>query len=550
MEMLEEMIHNQIVNFNDKIAILKNIADRDIHRIDLKGDTQLHLVLKNVQVNEGVIKHLLDVGAPVNAINHSGQSPLHYALKYKNCDFSIVRLLVDRGADVQLGDNIGKNPLFYAVEKKHCPLDVIEYLIGNGASIHILNGEGFPVLHYALFQGHTSLDTIKLLLKKGSDVHTINIVGEAALNVAVRYKRKDVVKLFLEIPKIKLNLADKAGYTPLHRACTTSYLFAREIDSQHLTIFPLESDPGIVRLLLEAGANVEKKTKKFELSPLYLAANQCNPRIIKMLLDYGARVNALCRNNFSPLHFACIKGKSRFAIKCLLDAGALVFSHPMQKMYPKTDCQLDKNSPFHRYVVLYNQQKNEDNLQKVQLLLKYALLEKPFSKIFSEELHDQTQEMLQLLEKQYLRELHSVCVKPNITLAQFILRMRLQNDEDCHIEEIIEVLKPNVYPIYKEVLLGLLTRKELKNGFERHMVYTVKNSPKQNNNPKYVCLNNDSLRELQKYLSNEGLMSLLLAFHESNKNIPSLIDFSTPSKTLLDEIELEAERFSKRARIN
>lgn len=502
---------------------LENIAD---------GDTLLHWILKNLQVNENVIKHLLVKGARVNAKNNSGKSPLHYALKYLNCDLdlSIVRLLVDRGADVQLGDHRGKYPLFHAVKNKHCPINVIEFLIEKGASVHVLNRQGFSLLHYALFRKHSSCDLIKLLLNKGADMQAVNMFGEAALNVAVRFNRKDIVKVLLENPKVKVNLADKTSYTPLHCAIRSK----------------VTSDTEILKLLLEAGANIEKKTKTGK-SSLHLAAFDCNTAIIKLLLDYGARVNVLDKENQTPLDLAikiCPK-YNRVAVKFLLDAGALVFSdYPKRNFYPLTSYLWYSYSPFHFTVEQYNKKPSEKNLQRVQLLMKYALLENSSLNFYTRK------KTLQLLKEQCLRELHSVCVKPNVTLAQFILQLRLREGDEYKTDEILEILNANVYPLYKEVVSGLLTRKELVNGFEHHMVYTVINGPKQNKKSKCVILNYDSVCKLVKYLSDEAVLNLLLAFFNSNKHNTSSIDFSAPSKTSLDEIEFEYNRFFKRARIN
>lgn len=274
--------------------------------------------------------------------------------------------------------------------------------------------------------------------------------------------------------------------------------------------------------------------------------------MIKLLLDYGARVNVLDNDDQSPLLIAikkCAK-YNRVAVKSLL--AALVFSdHPMRKFYPQMDCPFDQFSPLHVGVNNCQREQSEENLQRVQLLLKYVLLKR--LRLCYRTFHVCCKTKHKMLDFDDLckRELQSVCVKPDVTLAQFILRSRLQEDEEeCQTDEILEILNANVYPIYKEVVSGLLSRNELKNGFQHHVVSAAVSGGKQSKTQKRVVLDYDSICILMKYLSDEDLLNLLLAFHVSNKNIASPIALATPTKMSLDEIDFESERFFKRARIN
>ncbi|KAG8186159.1 hypothetical protein JTE90_022745 [Oedothorax gibbosus] len=251
--------------------ILRNIAKLDVLGTDQDGNTQLHLVLSDLKLDENVVKELLDLGAPVNAENNLGQTPLHYALLHQNGELPIIKLLVSKKANVNKDDEEGFGPLVYALMNANCSTDVIKFLCDRGADVNVVDKSGYTLLHHASSNRKLSLEVFKMLLNKGVSAHTVNMYGETALHRAVQYSRKEVVGLLLKIPKIKVNLFNERCFTPLH-----------------LAVRDPNTDPGIIKLLLKAGAIIHKKTQH-DQQCLHLAAYHCNPTHIKILLDYGAR---------------------------------------------------------------------------------------------------------------------------------------------------------------------------------------------------------------------------------------------------------------------
>ncbi len=78
----------------------------------------------------------------------------------------------------------------------------------------------------------------------------------------------------------------------------------------------------ILKLLIEAGGDINKKSGTLDLSPLNQACWFSEYEIIKYLLELGADVNATDLYCNTPLHNACHRGKSVKIIKLLLKHGA------------------------------------------------------------------------------------------------------------------------------------------------------------------------------------------------------------------------------------
>lgn len=463
-----------------------------ISKRNSEGETHLHLVLRMRCPDEEFIREILDLGFPVNVKNDKGQTPLHYALMYKNSEtLSIVKLLVDRGADL--------NDPFYGLENNNCPREVIEFLVEKGPSVEKLNKYGIntSLLHKALLM-HNPFVVIKVLLDKGVDVHAVNPFGISALHIAARFKRKDVIKELLKKPNINIDAVDHQGYTPLLRAITSP-----------------ESDFQTVKILLEAGADIRKETNLKE-QPLHLAASTCNPKVIKLLLEYKAEINCLDKHGHSPLYTA-VKDSVEFnraAIKALLDGGATVF------LPSETD------SPLHVALGRHNRERSANAAERIRLLLKYALIELPRLEVG--------------MLNAYIQHLQGELEYHNPCLGQFLERSRIVGVDNCPIDVILAYLAREDYTSYREVVLGMLTRKRLKKEFQQCEVYAdadaipyrrprlaraakvpesfsakvPKRKARSAKNRKRAILDYYSLRQLLKYLPDEELANLLLAFRK------------------------------------
>src|SRR5262249_25225760 len=104
--------------------------------------------------------------------------------------------------------------------------------------------------------------------------------------------------------KVDVNEAQGDGNTALHWAA-------------------YRDDVEMARLLLQAGANANAKTRLGDVTPLLLAATNGSAAIVEMLVKAGAAVNTANANGTTPLMFAAASGKTD-AIRILLDQGANV----------------------------------------------------------------------------------------------------------------------------------------------------------------------------------------------------------------------------------
>nr|CAH7744615.1 unnamed protein product [Callosobruchus chinensis] len=109
-----------------------------------KGETQLHTAC--IQGHLQVVRHLLDLGHPVNVRDYSGWLPLHEACNHGHLE--VVKLLVEKGANVNDRGGTycgGITPLYDAARNGH--LQVVEYLLDNGASVNTKTDDGDTALN-------------------------------------------------------------------------------------------------------------------------------------------------------------------------------------------------------------------------------------------------------------------------------------------------------------------------------------------------------------------------------------------------------------------
>lgn len=151
-------------------------------------------------------------------------------------------------------------------------------------------------------------------------------------------------------------------------------------------------------------------------------------------------------------------------------------------------------------------------------------------------------------------------------LGDFLERCRQAGVDNCPIDEVLDYLALDDYTLYKEVVLGMLTRKKLKEKFRQCEVYTdtdlmpklrprlaraakipesfsakvPKRKARSAKNRKRTNLDYYSLCQLLKYLPDEDLANLLIAFRKSpGQNIVSLDSFIQFMVTFVQNQNLE-----------
>ena len=126
------------------------------------------------------------------------------------------------------------------------------------------------ILFYAI-RTYASLDIINLLIEFGADIRELNEDGLSTLDIAIKFKRVDIVQLSID-NEIDVNISTrKSGITPLMLASCFS-------------------DTVIVSMLLKNGAEVNKKDKSGLTSKDY-AKKLGQKKMIEFLEDNGGVYN-------------------------------------------------------------------------------------------------------------------------------------------------------------------------------------------------------------------------------------------------------------------
>ncbi|MEO0801659.1 MAG: ankyrin repeat domain-containing protein [Cyanobacteria bacterium J06642_2] len=229
--------------------------------------------------------------------------------------------------------------------------------IASGFAIDSADAYGRTLLHCATMA--KNLDVLDWLLREGARTDiTVTSVGEesTALGIATGMKWHEGAELLLRYgaqmePGAAILLGDPTFVrTYLDDGGDPDHLFSGK---PLIFIAAYHRDTGLVRLLLDAGADVNayyshlgwtplhlaaqgqmelaelllhrgadiEKPDKYRLRPLHVAASHGEAEIVRLLLDNGADIEANS-NAGTPLHAAAGKGHAE-AISTLLDRGAI-----------------------------------------------------------------------------------------------------------------------------------------------------------------------------------------------------------------------------------
>jgi len=216
--------------FSRQLGWYHDIILGNIHSAAYNGDaTLLRKHLRYIESNN----------IPIDLQDKAGMTPLHWAVL--NGHHICVQILLDHGADPELKQKGSNTSLLLAASRGHDT--ITRLLLDHGANIKERNIQDKNILYMAVVFGSSSKGLPYLL-------QIINNRG------------------------IDLNQFDRDGYSALH-ICAEMNI----------------SRP--IRILVDAGSNVNSKHKKSGLTPLLIACSNSSPDIetIRSLLDKGAYCN-------------------------------------------------------------------------------------------------------------------------------------------------------------------------------------------------------------------------------------------------------------------
>ncbi|XP_078050325.1 nuclear factor NF-kappa-B family member relish [Augochlora pura] len=278
-------------------------------------------------------QHENDVMFPKNMLMEA----MKYTKSDKNNRANICTLLKDRST-------FGDSPLHAAL--RHGQRDIVKYIlmlisVDNDCRILVneQNSSGKTPLHYAVLQNQP--DIIKALLMLGADPNRSDEHGCCPLHMAVKNPQAAAcVKTLLSDKKTKMEIHDDAGWAPLQLAAEAGSLNA-------------------VRLLVEAGVNVNGTDMSYGRTALHIAVDGGHKEIVEYLLS---KTNiAINKRNFSgntALHSAVVYSGARAKELCalLIKYGA----DPHIQNHNKESSDVEKRSTYVKEEVSSDNENSEE----------------------------------------------------------------------------------------------------------------------------------------------------------------------------------------------
>jgi ankyrin repeat protein len=257
----------------------------DLQARDVDGNTALHWAALNGDA--GLVKVLLDRGAPPDITNHVGATPLLYAVG----NVESVRTLLEAGSIVNKASKFGTTPLV-AAARYPVSSGVVRLLLERGAdaqsktnalreagsagdvaSFKMLLAAGVRpgnVIQPAMM-GH--LEIVEAALDAGADLQFDGGHAGHALNFALYGHQPGIAKLLID------RGADLTFRSPRGEHQTPPILWAAYNES---------GDASVARLMIQKGVDVNMPSFLGE-SALDWARARNNKALEKVLLDAGAR---------------------------------------------------------------------------------------------------------------------------------------------------------------------------------------------------------------------------------------------------------------------
>ncbi len=302
-------------------------ANVSLNVVNVRLDTALHLAALYGQCPE--IERLLKAGMDVDIRNRNGTAPLH------NAAFSghkeAVELLLSHGANPNSIDSTGQTPMFQAAERGS--LEIIKLLVKHGAHI---SKKGYTPLHKAAYCEYLApkehKDLVRYFLNKGVSINARGSFEMTPLHTATYAASSEVLNLLVK-RGAEIEARDQFGRTPLYMAAVygnaeaAAFLIARGADVNAkdtngrtplcgaITLNNVANpNPEVVKILIDAGANINNVTDRGGSTPLHQAIawgwdpphyeGDANLIMIELLLEAGADVYARNSSGVTPLDFA------------------------------------------------------------------------------------------------------------------------------------------------------------------------------------------------------------------------------------------------------
>ncbi|KAK4059089.1 hypothetical protein Trihar35433_11185 [Trichoderma harzianum] len=260
----------------------------------------IELVRSSISVKDklAIFEVLVKNSPPVriNATDGEIMTPLLYAAEAG--ELSLVTWLLEHEADVNATDDLGRSALWYAI--KNLRVEVVRELLNWKPQLNNLTTSGQPLVEIAI----EDVEIMRMLLDAGIDMEQPNYNNHTVLNIAVDWKKTDVVRLLVE-RKANLYHRGNGGWNAIMISTWST------------------ADPQILRILADGGANLGDVHPETGNTPLHFAMAWQEEALTKIILEHRKSIDLEKRNNNgrTPLLYACGEDNED-CIELLIKAGA------------------------------------------------------------------------------------------------------------------------------------------------------------------------------------------------------------------------------------
>eukprot|EP01094_Clydonella_sp_ATCC50884_P008522 TRINITY_DN1803_c0_g1_i5.p1 TRINITY_DN1803_c0_g1~~TRINITY_DN1803_c0_g1_i5.p1 ORF type:complete len:1157 (+),score=158.63 TRINITY_DN1803_c0_g1_i5:118-3471(+) len=169
-------------------------------------------------------KHMLRVGADVNAVGPTGCTALHLACmrrSYENEDIELIEELMRNDGDIFFKDSQGLHCLFYLVRARQDAIgspdaydSLLRHLFSQATrdDLHIIDDQGNSMVHMAALCNNAL--AVNMLLEAGIDPNMQNDFGDTPLHKAVTCDLGDIVQLLVN-EGAQTDVVNSNGETPV-----------------------------------------------------------------------------------------------------------------------------------------------------------------------------------------------------------------------------------------------------------------------------------------------------------------------------------------------
>jgi ankyrin repeat protein len=267
-------------------TIAKLLLAKDTSEINMRDHSQmtaLHRAL-NSGVDE-MIRLLLERGADVNIKDRNGYDAIQIAAM--GGQTAIVSFLMDNERDLDLKFELATKTLQVAIENGQA--EVVRRLFDLDVSITERECRAAILRIADRMDMDSYYTTVRILLERLPNVVAVDHTKETLLHEAVRCQTEHLLRMLLQ-NKPALEVPNSFGETALQIAAGKGKAVT-------------------VKLLLDAGADINAKTPDLNYTALHKAAEAGHIGVVQVLIKTGADVNAELSDGRTPLHLASAKNE-------------------------------------------------------------------------------------------------------------------------------------------------------------------------------------------------------------------------------------------------